>query len=239
VTRRCLAVVALAAAVVLLTGCGNLGLPDPATSQGDTSRDLWRVFVWTAISIGAIVYVLVGFVVLKGRRTVTDGEPSQRQYNVPVEIVYTALPLVIVGVLFGLSIRTERDVTGTSPDPDLTVHVIGFQWQWQFKYEGTDVVVTGVPGKQPELVLPAGERVRLQLESVDVVHSFWVPDFIEKRDLTPRVENAVEININQPGQWPGYCSEFCGLDHTDMRFTVRALPADEFRTWLASGGAAA
>jgi cytochrome c oxidase subunit 2 len=235
VTRRIAVVGLIAALSLLLAGCGNLGLPDPATQQGDSSRNLWRIFVWTAIAIGAFVYVLIGLVLLKMRRR-DDGEPSQRQYNVPVEIVYTAVPLVIVGVLFGLSVRTEADVTGTSPDPDLTVHVVGFQWQWQFAYEGTDVVVTGVPGRLPELVLPVGERVRLELQSVDVVHSFWVPNFIEKRDLIPRVQNAIDIDITQPGEWPGFCSEFCGLDHTGMRFTVRALPADRFETWLANGG---
>lgn len=233
--KRSVVAALVGASVVVLAGCGNLGLPDPVTTQGESSRNLWRIFVITAIVIGVIVYALVGYVLLIGRRR-GAGEPSQRQYNVPVEIVYTAVPLIIVGVLFGLSVRTERDVTDVAPDPAVTVHVIGFQWQWQFRYEGTDIVVTGVPGRRPELVLPAGERVRFQLESVDVVHSFWVPNFIEKRDLIPRVDNTIEVDVTAAGEWDGFCSEFCGLAHTDMRFTVRALPADQFRAWLANGG---
>jgi cytochrome c oxidase subunit II len=226
--------------VLVLAGCGsNLGFPTPVTKQGAESRDLWRVFVFTALAIGAIVYCLVVFVVLRYRhRRPGDGEnPDQRQYNVPLEIFYTALPLVIVGVLFGLSIRTERDVTSTAAPPDLTVRVVGFQWQWQFVYEGTPVTITGVPGKDPVLVLPTERNVRLEMVSADVVHSFWVPHFIEKRDLTPRVDdNAIEVRITQPGQWAGVCSEFCGLDHTKMRFSVKALPGDQFDAWLASGG---
>jgi len=234
--RRAGTIVAVAASLLLLAGCGNLGLPDPVTSQGKESRDLWRIFVWTAIIIGAIVYGLVGFVVVRYRRQRQAAEPGQRQYNVPVEIVYTAVPLIIVGVLLGLSIRTQGTVTSTSDDPDLTVHVTGFQWQWQFAYEGSDLTITGVPGKDPVLVLPVGQTVRLELESPDVVHSFWVPDFIEKRDLIPRVDNAIDVNVTEAGEWQGFCSEFCGLAHTGMRFSVRAVSTDEFRAWLANGG---
>jgi cytochrome c oxidase subunit II len=114
--------------------------------------------------------------------------------------------------------------------------VVGFQWQWQFSYGGTPVVVTGVPGKDPVLVLPTGRTVRLELSSPDVVHSFWVPHFIEKRDLIPRVDNAIDVRVTQPGQWAGVCSEFCGLDHTKMRFRVQAVPGPQFDSWLASGG---
>ena len=230
------ATAAIAAAVVLLGGCGNLGMPSPVTSQGTESRDLWRIFVWTAIVIGAIVYALVIFVVVRYRRRRSAGEPSQRQYNVPVEIVYTAIPLVIVGVLLGLSIRAENKVTATSKDPDLTVSVVGFQWQWQFNYQGTPISITGVPGKDPVLMLPVGRTVRLELSSSDVVHSFWVPHFIEKRDLIPRVDNAIDVDITEAGEWAGVCSEFCGLNHTAMRFSVRAVPPAEFDAWLAAGG---
>jgi cytochrome c oxidase subunit II len=231
---------AFLAPVLLLAGCGSdLGMPSPVTSQGAQSRDLWRIFVVIAIIIGLIVYGLVVFVMIRyRRRRHADDEvnPGQRQYNIPVEIVYTAIPLVIVGVLLGLSIRTERDVTHAAAQPDLTVRVVGFQWQWQFAYDGTPVVVTGVPGKEPVLVLPVDRTVRLELSSPDVVHSFWVPHFIEKRDLIPRVDNAIDVHVTEPGQWDGVCSEFCGLDHTSMRFSVQAVTGDRFDAWLASGG---
>jgi cytochrome c oxidase subunit 2 len=225
-----------------LSGCGSdLGLPSPVTTQGSESRDLWRIFVIIAVVIGLIVYGLVVFVVVRYRHRRTDNgdPPSQRQYHIPLEILYTAIPLVIVGVLYGLSIRTENKVTSTSDHPDLTVKVLGFQWQWQFSYEGTSVVVTGVPGKEPVLMLPTDRTVRLEMVSADVVHSFWVPHFIEKRDLTPGIDNnAIDVKVTETGQWDGVCSEFCGLDHTKMRFSVRAVPGAAFDAWLASGGTA-
>jgi cytochrome c oxidase subunit II len=234
--RRTAFALLVGASTLLLAGCGNLGMPSPVTSQGTESRDLWRIFVWTAIVIGAIVYGLIVFVVVRYRRRRSAGEPDQRQYVVPVEIIYTAVPLVIVGVLLGLSIRTENNVTATRKDPDITVHVVGFQWQWQFSYDGTPVTITGVPGKEPVLMLPVGRTVRLDLSTPDVIHSFWVPHFIEKRDLIPRVDNAIDVNIIEAGEWAGVCSEFCGLDHTAMRFRVKAVPAAEFDSWLADGG---
>jgi len=229
----------VALAVVVLAGCGtDLGMPTPVTSQGSKSRDLWRIFVILAIIIGLIVYGLIIFVVVRYRRRrhAGDANPDQRQYHVPIEIVYTAIPLVIVGVLLGLSIRTERDVTSTAAPPDLTVKVVGFQWQWQFAYDGSPVVITGVPGKPPVLVLPTERNIRLELSSPDVVHSFWVPHFIEKRDLIPLVPNAIEVRVTQSGRWDGVCSEFCGLNHTTMRFSVQAVPGPQFDAWLASGG---
>ena len=236
--RRHLRWIAVAPLVVVLAGCGtDLGLPSPVTTQAAKTRDLWRIFVVLAIIIGLIVYGLIIFVVIRYRRRRGDEvNPSQRQYHVPIEVVYTAIPIVIVGVLLGLSIRTERDLTSTSAPADVTVKVVGFQWQWQFSYDGTPVVVTGVPGKPPVLVLPTARTVRLELSSPDVIHSFWVPHFIEKRDLIPRVDNAIQVRVDQPGQWDGVCSEFCGLDHTDMRFSVKAVSPSDFDAWLASGG---
>jgi cytochrome c oxidase subunit II len=113
--------------------------------------------------------------------------------------------------------------------------VQGSQWQWQFRYPDQGVVINGVPNEDPpELVLPVDRTVRFELISRDVVHSFWVPNFITKRDLIPGHDNQLEVMIEEPGVWRGECSEFCGLDHWKMIFSVRALPPDEFDRWLAS-----
>jgi cytochrome c oxidase subunit 2 len=236
---RRLRLAGLVVVTVGLTGCGSdLGLPDPVTEQGRETRDLWRIAVYIAIAIGVIVYGLVIFAVVRYRRRRHDDgtPPDQRQYHIPVEVLYTAVPIVIVAILFGLSIRTQGKVTSLSEHPAVTVRVVGFQWQWQFAYEGTDVTITGVPGKPPQLVIPAGETVRFQLVSADVIHSFWVPHFIEKRDVIPRIDNAIEVRTTTTGEWGGYCSEFCGLDHTKMTFSVKAVAPAEFQAWLAKGG---
>jgi cytochrome c oxidase subunit 2 len=237
--RRLVSVVGPACAAAILAGCGSdLGLPTPVTEQGQDSRNLWRIFVYIAVAIGLIVYGLVIFAVFRYRRRRHDdgAAPDQRQYHIPLEIFYTAIPIIIVGIIYGLSVRTEGSITSLSDKPAVTVRVVGFQWQWQFAYVGTDVTITGGPDAPPQLVIPAEETVRFQLVAADVIHSFWVPHFIEKRDLVPRIDNQIEVRTTTTGEWGGFCSEFCGLDHTDMTFSVKAVPPAEFDAWLAAGG---
>jgi cytochrome c oxidase subunit 2 len=147
-------------------------------------------------------------------------------------MVYTAIPILIVLVLFIVNVITEHDVTALTDDPDVVVDVVGFQWQWQFDYVDEDVTVTGVPGRRPELVLPLDRTVRFRLSSPDVIHSFWVPEFFEKRDVIPGVDNEIELTPNREGRYTGRCAEFCGLDHWRMTFTVRVVPEAEFESWL-------
>jgi cytochrome c oxidase subunit 2 len=237
--RRRRTVVLAVTALVLLSGCGStVFLPDAVTEQGEEATRLWKVFVWVAAIIGLIVYGLIAFAVIRYRRRRHDdgSPPDQQQSRLGLEVVWTAIPLVIITVLFFLSVQTENEVTRLDPDPDLVVEVRGFQWQWQFTYPESGIVVTGAPGDTPALVLPTDRTVRLRLVSNDVIHSFWVPRFIEKRDLIPGVENEIDVDITEPGEWSGVCSEFCGLDHWKMNFTVQAVPPEEFDAWVAAGG---
>lgn len=230
-------VVGASAAVALLSGCGRAGLPAAATEQGRETVSLWKIFLVIAAILAAIVYGLIAFVVIRYRRRRDDdgSVPSQRREIISLELLYTAVPLVVVGVLLGLSARTQQKVTRLSEHPDLAVDVIGFQWQWQFRYPG-GTVVTGTPGKPPVLELPVRRTVQLHLISNDVIHSFWVPRFIEKRDLVPGVDNRIDVRLTTTGEFPGVCSEFCGLDHWRMAFSVRAVSPEEFDAWLANGG---
>jgi cytochrome c oxidase subunit 2 len=236
--RRGTALAGLVAAVVVLTGCGHALLPGSVTDQSAKTPALWKTFVAIAVVILVLVYGLILWTVLKYRRRRRDdgSAPSQKQYIVPLEIMYTAIPLVIVAVLWGLSVAVEHRLTATTDRPDLKVDVVGFQWQWQFNYEGTPVVVTGVPGDRPTLVLPVGRTVQLHLRTQDVIHSFWVPQFLDKRDLTPGVDNKVDVKITRAGRWDGVCSEFCGLDHWKMSFQVEAVDGATFDAWIAKGG---
>lgn len=219
-----------------LSGCGDLPsfwAPDPASEQGERVFDLWRGFFVAALAVGALVWGLLLYVLLRYRRR-SDDVPNQRHFNIPVEVLYTVAPVVVVAFLFAASVLAENDVTDTVDDPDLTVEVVGFQWQWRFTYPDHDVTLVGTPEDgPPELVVPVGETIRFELESVDVVHSFWVPDFLEKRDLIPRVENEIDVTPTRTGTFVGRCAEFCGLDHWRMNFTVRVVEPDEFEDWLA------
>jgi cytochrome c oxidase subunit 2 len=229
--RRAAVLAGLASISCLVTGCGGAWMPDPVTESGSDTRTLWRIFLWVAAAIALVVYGLVVYVLVRARRR-SGGEPSQRQYVFKVEFIYTAIPVAIVAVLLSLSIFTENRIDDVVDDPDLVVDVIGFQWQWQFDYVDEDVSVTGVPGVEPVLVLPVGRTVRLRLESRDVIHSFWVPHFLIKRDLTPGIENEIDVNLTEEGEWRGFCSEFCGLEHWQMTFHVQGVSSDDFDTWL-------
>jgi cytochrome c oxidase subunit 2 len=98
-------------------------------------------------------------------------------------------------------------------------------------------VVTGTPDEWPRVVLPVGQRIAFDLESPDVIHSFWVPEFLIKRDVVPGRTNRIELTIEEPGTYAGACGEFCGLLHHRMRFSIDAVSAAEFEAWLAGGGA--
>ena len=149
------------------------------------------------------------------------------------------MPVVIVAVLFGVSWAAEGPVTDVGPDPAARVDVIGFRWSWQFAYPDEEVVVTGEPGRGPELVIPVGRPVQLRLISADVAHSFWVPDFLSKRDLIPGIDNTIDVTPTETGEYVGRCAEFCGLDHWRMNYSVRVVSDDEYEEWLDEQRAAA
>lgn len=223
-----------ALALLALAGCDTtFGQKSGSTEQSRRMSDLWRGSMLAAIIVGAIVASLIIWCVLRYRHRDRDGVPSQRQYNVPLEITYTAIPIIIVLVLFGFSWTVQNDVDALSSNPDVTVEVRGFQWQWQFHYRDDDVTVTGLPDKTPVMVLPVGETVRFVLTSRDVIHSFYVPEFLFKRDVIPGVRNKFEITVEKPGMYRGYCAEFCGLDHARMTFAVRAVSKADYRDWVA------
>jgi cytochrome c oxidase subunit 2 len=193
------------------------------------------VFVGAAILVGGTVVALIAWSVLRYRGR-GDTPPGDFREHVSLEILYTALPVLIVAALFALTVRTERAVDARPPRPAVTVHVTGFTWQWRFEYVGLGVVVVGSPERSPEMVLPAGERARFVLTSNDVIHAFYVPGFLFKRDAIPGRVNEFEVVAPSPGTWRGQCAEFCGLGHATMNFTVRVVPPAEFRAWLRETG---
>jgi cytochrome c oxidase subunit 2 len=232
--RACAACV-VAIAALALAGCSStFGQHSPATKQGRSMSDLWRGSVMTALVVGAIVLSLIIFTVLRYRRRGRDDVPNQRQYIIPLEIVYTIIPIVIVLVLFGFSWVVQDNVDALSKHPDVTIEVQGFQWQWQFHYRDEGVTVTGLPDHRPVMVLPVNETVRLVLTSRDVNHSFYVPDFLFKRDVIPTIDNQFEIKVEKAGTYRGFCAEFCGLSHARMTFTVRAVSKAEYAGWVAA-----
>jgi cytochrome c oxidase subunit 2 len=173
-----------------------------------------------------------------------DRLPAQTHGNTLVEIIWTAIPTVIVLILFGLSVITLRTVEAKS-DPaqgGVDIEVDGFQWQWEFRYldddenPDNDYSVVGDPASPPVMVVPVDEPIRLRLVSTDVIHSFYVPQFLIKRDLIPFPEgeapNTMEFTVTEVGVYGGQCAEFCGEFHARMTFSVQAVTRDDYNAWL-------
>jgi len=222
---------------VSLAGCSSRGgAARPASRQGEDVLDLWRILLAAGVVLGVLVAGLVLWTVVRYRRprgAPPGALPGQVGANVPIEVFYTVVPLLIVAALFTLTMRTQDRVTRRSPTPDLGVEVTGFQWGWRFRYPAQGVTVLGDANDTPTLVLPVGATVRLRLVASDVIHSFFVPAFLVKRDLIPGVENSIEIRPTEQGRFPGFCAEFCGLDHWRMSFDVEVVSPAAFLAFVA------
>jgi cytochrome c oxidase subunit II len=218
-----------------LVGGTDGGLAPPLTEQADDIDRVWNVFIYLAYGVGLFVGVLLLYVVIRYRRR-SSALPAQVRYNIPVEILYLVVPLLIIGGLFALTFVSVRAVDESDDEADLVVEVTGFQWQWRFDYPHSGVSITGSDTVLPELVLPASSTVRFELTSIDVIHSFWIPGFRFKRDMFPGETTSFQVDVDDGTGFyenTGVCSEFCGLDHSTMRFSVRIVTPDEFEQWIA------
>ncbi|MCU1395975.1 MAG: cyoA [Ilumatobacteraceae bacterium] len=232
--------VALGVFVGFLIGGGGVpsfGMPDPVTVQGRRTHTLWQILFIAAMGVGALVWGLIAWSVLRFRRGDDDERiPSQKAYNIPMEIVYTVLPiLAIIAVFIGTVIVQDKN-NALSAAPDVTIDVTGFQWQWKFVYPNDGVTVIGdsEPDTTPQIVLPVDSTIRFELTTADVIHSFWVPDFLTKRDLIPGVHNVIEVHTTKTGTYAGRCAEFCGINHAIMNFEVKVVTRAEYEQWIAT-----
>jgi cytochrome c oxidase subunit II len=170
----------------------------------------------------------------------TRRRAPQFQYHIPIEAAYTIIPLVIVAVLFGFMYNVENKEDAVSKTPAVRITVQGYQWGWRFLYPNGAQVVGNVSELSsiddtkdlPVLYMPEHETVQLKLESLDVNHSFYVPEFLFKRDLIQGVDNVVDFNIDKPGFWIGECTQLCGTYHAYMRFHVDVMPVVDFNQWM-------
>ncbi len=228
-----------------LRGNASTGwLPPAVTEGGDRVTTLW-IGAWiTLIGVGLLVIGLIVWCVVAYRRHQDDTElPVQLRYNIPIEILYTVVPMLMVVVFFYYTARDESALVDTSTKPDVTVNVIGKQWSWDFNYleddvheVGTQAILTGEPGAEetiPTLYLPVDERVEFVLTSRDVIHSFWIPAFLQKMDMVPGRVNRFQVVPTQEGQFKGKCAELCGAYHSQMLFNVKVVSRQEYDQHMA------
>jgi cytochrome c oxidase subunit 2 len=234
--------------VVTLTGCSmpnnefwRFGWPEGITEQSQDMRELWTGSVIAALIVGIAVWALIGWSVVMHRKR-SDELPKQTAYNLPLEIVYTILPFLIIAGLFFYTVVVQNRVQERSDSPDETIAVNAFKWNWQFVYpetegpDGEPVDTVGTTSEIPILVLPTDRTIRFELASADVIHSFWVPEFLFKLDVIPGNENGrdnvFEVTVQEEGAYVGRCAELCGTYHAYMNFEVRSVSGEDYDAYL-------
>ena len=235
-TRRGLVV--LVPAMFALTGCAtdaDSGFSGDASSVNEITHSLWTYSWLAAAVVGVFTAILIVWPAIFHRAPKNGPEfPKQTQYNVPVEIVYTVIPFIIIAVMFYFTAVKQNEITEKSPAVAHEITVNAFQWSWQFGYPeaGEKAVVTGTPEKPPTLVVPVGERVRYIITASDVVHGFWIPAFMIQIQNLPGVTNNLEFTANKIGEFPGRCNILCGRSHSQMLFTVKVVSQADYEKYL-------
>ena len=233
--------------MLLLSGCSEateeqwkrLGLPDPASNRTVYIHDLW-IGSWIAAGIiGGFTAALIIWAPIRYRRRSHEDLPTQVRYNLPIEVLYTIAPLIVVAVLFFFTVEKQNKVLESVDNPDHEVIVTAQQWSWTFNYQdepsagGEDVYDSGTGAVEPTLWLVEDQSVTFTLHSPDVIHSFWVPSFYFKRDVIPGRDQSFSLTPNVEGDFVGRCAELCGFQHSRMLFNVHVTSQEEFDQHMA------
>lgn len=237
--RRLITALSAASAAPLLTSCSqlaNFGHQKGLSSVNDSTLNLWNGAWLAAAVVGVITLVLILWpAVFHRANDAKKGEfPKQTQYHIPIEIIYTVIPFIIVAVLFFFTAKSESEITAKTGNVKHEISVVGIQWSWQFAYPeaGDKAVVTGTPANPPTLYLPLNERVRFTITSNDVVHGFWIPAFMIQMQNIPGVTNHLELTANKLGTFAGHCNILCGRNHSQMNFTVKVVTPEQYQQYL-------
>lgn len=252
-SRKLKGIALAAASALLMTGCsdqaevGFLPTKRGVTDNADTIMNLWIGSWVAALVVGLITWGLMLWCIIAYRRRKNEtGYPKQLSYHAPLEIFYTIIPVILIVSLFSFSDRAERDITAPKEDnADVTVEVYGKQWSWDFNYLDEDVYFSGVQAQLSgregaeetllTLYLPTNSTVDVQLKSRDVIHSFWVPAFLEKRDTIPGKTNHMYFTTgSEEAEYAGKCAELCGEYHSEMLFNVKVVDQAEYDQYIQS-----
>ncbi|MFS0867684.1 cytochrome c oxidase subunit II [Microbacterium sp. 179-B 1A2 NHS] len=223
-----------------------------ATNQTSMIAGLWTTSWIVVLVVGLITWALMGFAAIAYRRRKgQSGLPVQLRYNMPIEMFFTIAPVILVLGFFAFTARDQSILETQYDEPDVCITAIGKQWAWDFQYNGSDceesegsVWSMGVQAQTdeqgnvineiPELVLPVDQTVKIKLESRDVIHSFWIIDFLYKKDMIPEHDNYWSFTPTKEGEFAGKCAELCGQYHSMMLFNVKVVSETEYEDYLAT-----
>lgn len=243
--RRTAGLAGAGVALLALGGCSvdeafSFGWPQGITPESQRMFNLWIGSVIAALIVGVVVWGLIFWCVVRYRMRGAE-LPAQTRYNLPIELIYTVIPFLIISVLFYYTAIVQTDVNRIRPNPAVTVEVTAFKWNWKFTYrdvqgpDGQNVYTVGADDYVPVLVVPINQRIRFVEHAQDVIHSFWVPDMLFKRDVFPgNVVNEFEVTITNVGSYVGRCAELCGAYHFAMNFELRAVTPEQYQQFLAA-----
>jgi cytochrome c oxidase subunit 2 len=246
--------------VVILSGCSQQQLRGflPAGSDGATNHTpgitgLWVTSWIVLLAVGILTWgLIIWAAIVYRRRKGQTGLPVQLRYNLPIEIFYTVVPLILVLGFFAFTAKEQNSIEQVVKNPDVKVEVYAKRWAWDFNYPGVGPGAKGVysPGFQaqelensdgsvdrskiPTLYLPVNKSVQIKIESRDVAHSFWVIDFLYKKDNIPGKDNYEYVTPTKLGTFAGKCAELCGDYHSLMLFQVKVVTQPEYDAYIQS-----
>lgn len=237
---------------VVLAGCtsqsalGWLPTQRGLTNQVDRVIDLWVVSWMVLLVVGVITWILIIWAaIVYRRRKGQTGMPAQLRYNMPIETFYTVAPLILVLGLFAFTARDQIEIETPLADPEVSIEVYGKRWAWDFNYLNENVYSAGIQAREipggsvdlellPKLYLPVDKKVEIKIESRDVIHSFWVIDFLYKKDMIPARTNYWYFIPQEEGVFRGKCAELCGEYHSLMLFEVHVVSQDEYNRQMSA-----
>ena len=235
---------------IVLAGCTQAQLqgylPGDAETTNHTGRiiGLWVTSWIVLLVVGVITWgLIIWAAVVYRRRKGQTGLPVQLRYNLPIEIFYTIVPLILVLGFFAFTARDQSVIEQPDPDPDLKIEVIGKRWAWDFNYVTDNAFSAGVQADfnpdgtintdtLPVLVLPVNNSIEVKIEARDVIHSFWIVDFLYKKDMIPGKSNYAYFVPTKIGTYQGKCAELCGEYHSLMLFTVEVVSQEDYDAYI-------
>ncbi|MDQ1571192.1 MAG: cytochrome c oxidase subunit [Actinomycetota bacterium] len=240
---------------LVLAGCtqqqlvGFLPTTPGTTNHVDRVIGLWNTSWIVLLVVGVVTWGLILWAAIVYRRRKGQvGLPVQLRYNLPIEIFYTVVPLILVLGFFAFTARDQNEIEKPMADPQVKIEVYGQRWAWTFNYLDEQVYSAGVQASVKEdgglaaplnvLHLPVGKRVQIDIKSRDVAHSFWIVNFLYKKDMIPGKTNYMYFIPEKIGTYQGKCAELCGQYHSLMLFQVKVESQSDYDAYIAQQKAA-